>query len=93
MLRLRSRNQFASRDFTTALHSILSALSTLGVDINPSPGQGEVDELFDEVKNDILAIGFENILSIPRATDSKIDLIVQMLNDAGTYFCIVPGQR
>ena len=86
ILRLRSKNQFASKDFSTALRSILSALSALGVDIDPSLNQTEVDKFFEEVQDEILAIGFDKILDIPRASDPKIDLIVQILNDAGEGF-------
>lgn len=89
ILRLRSRNQFATKDFSVALHSILSALSVLGVDINPSLSQQEVDEFFEQIKDEILSIGFENILDIARATDPKIDLIVQILNDAGKQLCLI----
>ena len=39
--------------------------------------------MFEQVKNEILAVGFDEILSIPRAQDSRIDLAVALLNDAG----------
>ena len=82
-LRLRSRNKFASKDFAGALEDTLSALETLGVIVNPSPSRKEVDIMFEQVKNEILAVGFENILKIPRTDNPRIDLTVQLLNDAG----------
>lgn len=58
----------------------------LGVDVNPAPTQEQVDETFEEVKNEIMAIGFDNILTIPRTTDPKTELAVSLLNDAGNTF-------
>jgi hypothetical protein len=39
--------------------------------------------MFERVKDEILAIGFDEILEIPRATDPRTDLAVAVLNDAG----------
>lgn len=78
-----SRNKFSRKDFAGALGDTLEALSTLGVKVNPSPSKREVDTLFEQVKNEILSIGFDNILAIPRSEDPRIDLAVQLLNDAG----------
>ena len=83
-LRLRSRNKFASKDFAGALEDTLSALETLGVIVNPSPSRKEVDIMFEQVKNEILAVGFDDILNIPRARDAKTDLAIALLNDAGS---------
>lgn len=85
VLRIQSRNRFFRNDFTGALHDTLQALGTLGIEINASPTRKETDELFEQVKNELLAVGFDNVLSIPRATDSRIDLAVQLLNDAGKF--------
>lgn len=82
-LRLRSRNKFARKDFAGALDDTLSALEMLGIKVNPSPSKKEVDVTFEQVKNEILAVGFENILKIPRTDNIRIDLTVQLLNDAG----------
>lgn len=41
--------------------------------------------MFEQVKNDILAIGFDEILEISRATDPRTDLAVAVLNDAGVF--------
>ncbi len=82
-LRLSSRNKFSQKDFSGALEDTLTALETLGVKVNPAPTNREVDTLFEQVKNEILAIGLENILSIPRSQDYRVDLTVQLLNDAG----------
>lgn len=85
VLRLQSRNKFSRKDFSGALEGTMSALAVLGVKVNSSPSKKEADALFEQVKNEILAVGFENILAIPRATDSRIDLTVQLLNDAGLH--------
>jgi len=82
-LRLSSRNKFSQKDFSGALEDTLTALETLGVKVNPAPTNREVDTLFEQVKNEIVAIGLENILSIPRSQDYRVDLTVQLLNDAG----------
>ena len=82
-LRLKSRNKFACADFSAALDETLAALETLGVKVNPNPTKQEIDVLFEQVKSEIIAIGFNEILAIPRANDPRIDLIVQLLNDAG----------
>ena len=81
---MKSRNRFACADFSSALDETLAALAILGVQVNASPTKEEVDVLFEQVKSEILAIGFSEILAIPRANDSRIDLVVQLLNDAGT---------
>lgn len=39
--------------------------------------------MFEKVKNEILAVGFDEILNIPRATDAKTELAIALLNDAG----------
>lgn len=39
--------------------------------------------MFEQVKNEILSIGFGEILSIPSSADPKIELAVALLNDAG----------
>ncbi|TDL28897.1 histidine kinase [Rickenella mellea] len=84
VLRLLSRNLFSRRDFPGALDGTLSALATLGVTLSAIPTKKEADAAFDRVKNEILAVGFDNILLIPRATDSRVELTIQLLNDAAT---------
>ena len=83
ILRLRSNNRWLQGRYVDALDDTLAALKVLGVVVNPAPKQRQVDELFEEVKNEIMAIGFDNILTIPRTTDPKIELAVSLLNDAG----------
>lgn len=39
--------------------------------------------MFEQVKNEILAVGFDEILMIPRTTDPRTELAVSLLNDAG----------
>ena len=83
MLRIRSRNHWMRGNYKAALDDTLQSLHLLGVDVNSAPTRREADQMFEQVKNEILAIGFENILSIPRSQDYRVDLTVQLLNDAG----------
>jgi hypothetical protein len=69
--------------FKEALSDTLMALRLLGVHVNESPTKKEADLMFDHVKNEILAVGFEEIVSMPRTKDPRIDLAVELLNEAG----------
>ncbi|KAG6857623.1 hypothetical protein H0H87_010191 [Tephrocybe sp. NHM501043] len=82
-LRLRSKNYFFCNNLAEALRQTLLALEQLGVEINSAPSEEEVDYMFDLVKNEILAVGFDEILKMPRATDKKTELAIALLNDAG----------
>ncbi|KAK0208888.1 hypothetical protein DFS33DRAFT_1254916 [Desarmillaria ectypa] len=84
LLRLRSRNHWMRGNFADALSDNLLALKILGVEIDPAPTRRKADRMFEEVKNEILAVGFDEILSIPRTTDPRHLLAVELLNDAGT---------
>ncbi|KAI0078477.1 histidine kinase [Panus rudis PR-1116 ss-1] len=84
ILRLRSRNHWMHGNYAAALADTISGLHLLGVEVNPSPSRREADAMFEQVKNEILAVGFEDILSIPRARDARTDLAIALLNDAGT---------
>ncbi|KAJ7102419.1 dual-domain HisK/Mak2 protein kinase [Mycena belliarum] len=79
----RSRNKWLCNQFSEALGDTLLALKILGVDVNPSPSRRDADRLFDQVHNEILAVGFDEILATPRATDPRTELAVSLLNDAG----------
>ncbi|KAI6045151.1 STKc type histidine kinase [Pisolithus marmoratus] len=83
-LRIRANNHFLRNEFSNALDTLFHALRILGVDMDPSATQEVADAMFEDVKSQILAIGYEEILKIPRATDPRIDLAVTILNDAGT---------
>ncbi|KAG1716795.1 hypothetical protein ID866_393 [Astraeus odoratus] len=83
-LRVRADNHFLRNEFVDALNALVLALHSLGVEVDVSPTQEVVDKMFEDVKNQILAIGYDEILRIPRATDPRIDLAVSLLNDAGT---------
>ncbi|KIJ68769.1 hypothetical protein HYDPIDRAFT_37202 [Hydnomerulius pinastri MD-312] len=91
-LRLRANNHFMRNEFADALENILMALHILGVDVNSAPTKEDADKMFEEVKGQILAIGFEEILKIPRTMDPRIDLAVSLLNDAGTNSYWSPGE-
>lgn len=82
-LRIRANNHFLRNEFADALKALVHALNILDVEMDPSPTQDVADKMFEDVKNQILAIGYEELLNLPRATDSRIDLAVRLLNDAG----------
>ncbi|KAG6837910.1 hypothetical protein H0H93_013063 [Arthromyces matolae] len=82
-LRLKSRNHFFGNNFAEAMAHTLRALKHLGVELNPSPSEQEADAMFHLVKNEILAVGFEEIMMMPRASDKKTELAITLLNDAG----------
>ncbi|KAI0761686.1 histidine kinase [Trametes elegans] len=84
LLRLRSRNHWMRGNYSAALNDNILGLHLLGVDVNAAPTRREADIMFEQVKNEILAVGFDDILSIPRARDSRTDLAIALLNDAGT---------
>lgn len=84
ILRLRSRVHWMRGNYTAALGDTILGLHLLGVEVNANPTRREADELFEQVKNEILAVGFEDILAIPRARDPRTDLAIALLNDGGT---------
>ena len=83
-LRLRSRNKFLQRDFKNAFKDTVSALRELGVEVPEVLSLKQADAMFDQVKAEILALGFEHICALPRARNPRTDLIVSLLNDAAT---------
>lgn len=85
MLQRRSRNFWLRGCFQEAFNDTLSALKILGVNLNPAPTRRETDTMFEQIRNEILSIGFDEILSLPRSSDPKIELAIALLNDAGTY--------
>lgn len=88
LLRQRSHNRWLQGRFSDALNDTLSALKVLGIAVDREPTQRQVDVMFEEVKNEIMAIGFDNILTIPRTSDPRTELAVSLLNDAG--LCLLP---
>lgn len=83
LLRLRSRNHWLRSNFLEAHNDTLLALRALGVEVNPAPTRREADDMFELVKNEILAVGFDEILAMPRTTDKRAELAVVLLNEAG----------
>ncbi|KAF7798602.1 hypothetical protein EIP86_009824 [Pleurotus ostreatoroseus] len=83
IMRIRARNHFMRQNYDAALTDTIFGLHLLGVDVNPAPTRREADTMFEQVKNEILAVGFDDILNIPRARDQKTDLAISLLNDAG----------
>ncbi|KAJ3807998.1 dual-domain HisK/Mak2 protein kinase [Lentinula aff. lateritia] len=83
VLRAQSQNNWMNKNFSGALEDTLQALKILGVEVNPAPTRREAAHMFERVKNEILAIGFDEILSLPRANDPRTELAVRLLNDAG----------
>ncbi|KAH8120504.1 dual-domain HisK/Mak2 protein kinase [Phellopilus nigrolimitatus] len=82
-LKLSSENKFFLNDFSGALRDTMTALEMLGISVNLSLTKDEMDKLFEQVKDAILAIGFDRILESPRTEDPRIELAVQLLSDAG----------
>ena len=82
-LRIRANNHFLRNEFADALNALVRALHILDVQMDPSPTQEVADRMFEDVKNQILVIGYDELLKLPRATDPRIDLAVRLLNDAG----------
>ncbi|KAG6896745.1 hypothetical protein C0992_006407 [Termitomyces sp. T32_za158] len=72
-------------DFAEALNQTLFALKHLGVELKPAPSEHEADAMFDLVKNEILAVGFDEIMSMPKAIDKRTELAITLLNDAGLF--------
>jgi hypothetical protein len=72
-------------DFDAALKDTLLALHIIGVDLDPNPTLEIADAMFEQVKSEILAVGFDAILAIPRASEPRTDLGVALLGDAGTH--------
>jgi hypothetical protein len=91
ILRIRARNHFMRGHYSAALRDTIEGLHLLGVDVNPSPTRREADSMFEDVKNEILAVGFDEILSIPRARDPRTDLAIALLNDAGGFLLLLSG--
>lgn len=85
VLRLKSRNQWLRNNFSEAFNDTIKALNVLGIDICASPSRRQADIMFEQVKNEILAIGFDEIMNIPRTSDRKTELAVTLLNDAGSH--------
>ncbi|KAL0581381.1 Chk1 protein kinase [Marasmius crinis-equi] len=83
LLRSRSQNHWMRNNFTEALSDTLSALRLLGIEVNPAPTRRDSTRMFERVKNEILAVGFDSFLSIPRALDTRTEIAVRLLNDAG----------
>jgi len=83
LLRLRSQNNYIRNQYADSLKDTHLALKVLGVEVNPAPSQRQVDLMFEEVRNEILAIGFDEIILIPRTTDTRTECAMALLNDAG----------
>jgi len=83
-LRLRSRNKFLQRDFENAFRDTVLALRELGVEVPEVVSVKQADAMFDQIKAEILALGFDHICALPRTRNPKTDLIVSLMNDAAT---------
>lgn len=83
-LRLRSRNKFLQRDFENAFKDTALALRELGVEIPEVVSLKQADAMFDQVKAEILALGFDHICALPRTRNPRTDLIISLMNDAAT---------
>ncbi|TRM62878.1 histidine kinase [Schizophyllum amplum] len=83
MIRIHARNRFLRGNFAAALDDTLKALNLLGVHLQAAPSEREANDMFERVKNEILAVGYEQILAIPPTSDSRMELSITLLNDAG----------
>ncbi|KAL1747326.1 histidine kinase [Schizophyllum fasciatum] len=83
MIRIQARNQFLRGNFAAALNDTLSALRLLNVPLHAAPTEREATDMFERVKNEILAVGYDQILAIPHTSESRSELTVTLLNDAG----------
>lgn len=45
----------------------------------------ESDNRFEMVKQEVLSVGFDHIMAIPRATQPEVDLAVMLLNECATH--------
>lgn len=86
ILRSRSRNKLLRGNYADALNDTLLALKVLGIEVNLSPTRKQADVMFEEVRNEIMAIGTDQILTNQRTTDPRIELAVSLLNDAGLEY-------
>ncbi len=93
LLRLRSQNNWMRNDFNAALMDTLLALHILGIDLDSNPTLEMADAMFEQVKSEILAVGFDAILEIPRASEPRTDLGVALLGDAGTHVYWSTGEE
>jgi hypothetical protein len=82
-LRLRSKNSWITKSYESALKDTIKALQLLGIEVDSAPTKRDAERMFEQVKNEVLAVGFDEILSIPRTTDSRSELAIMLLNDAG----------
>lgn len=85
VLRLKSRNEWLRNNFLEAFNQTIKALNMLGIDVSASPSRRHADLMFETVKNQITAVGFDVILALPRTSDRKTELAVTLLNDAGSH--------
>jgi hypothetical protein len=69
------------------------ALHILGVDLDPDPTLEKADSMFEQVKNEILVVGFDAIVAIPRTSEPRTDLAVALLGDAGMHAYWSTGER
>ncbi|KAI5897382.1 histidine kinase [Schizophyllum commune H4-8] len=83
MIRIQARNQFLRGNFAAALDDTLEALRLLNVPLQAAPTEKEATDMFERVKNEILAVGYDQILAIPHTSESRSELTVTLLNDAG----------
>jgi hypothetical protein len=86
LLRARSQNHWMRGQPTEAFNDILLALRMLGIDFNSSPTTWDIDTAIQRIRNEILSIGFSEILFIPRLINTKIELAIALLDDAGNPF-------
>ena len=60
------------------------ALRELGVEIPEVVSLKQADAMFDQVKAEILVLGFNHICALPRMQSLRTDLVISLMNDTAT---------
>jgi hypothetical protein len=68
-----------------ALEDTLTALAFLDCPIDPRPSADDLDIVFETTRTQIMSIGMENIISLPRSNSDRIDLIACLLVEGSTH--------
>jgi predicted ATPase len=85
LLWIRSRVYWARNEFPLALEDTLQALAFLDCHINHNPSRSDLDTIFEATRSQIMSIGMENILELPRSASERIDLIASLLVESSNH--------
>jgi hypothetical protein len=93
LLWIRSRVHWARNDFPLALEDTLQALFFLDVSINQSPSVDDLDMAFETTRSQILTIGMENTINLPRSDSERINLIASLLVESSNHAYWIEHKR